>query len=80
MKIDLDSIKVCNEKEEVYNVCKAFDDHLERGRREGKAEGLKEGKAEALKNLMKNLKVSLEQAMDLLGIPLEDKEKYFPLR
>ena len=45
----------------------------------GKAEGLKEGKAEALKNLMKNLKVSLEQAMDLLGIPLGDRDKYFPL-
>ena len=70
VKIDLESIKECNKKEEVYNVCKAFDDHLERGRREGKAE--------ALKNLMKNLKVSLEQAMELLGIPVEDKEKYFP--
>ena len=70
MKIDLESIKERNKKEEVYNVCKAFDDHLERGRREGKAE--------ALKNLMKNLKVSLEQAMELLGIPVEDTEKYFP--
>ena len=81
VRIDIDKIREIKEKEEVYNVCKAFDDHLERGRREGRREGRQEGKREgmqeALKNLMENLQVSLEQAMELLGIPAEDKEKYF---
>ena len=74
VRIDIDKIREIKEKEEAYNVCKAFDDHLERGRREGR----REGRQEALKNLMENLQVSLEQAMELLGIPAEDKEKYFP--
>ena len=86
VRIDIDKIREMKEKEEVYNVCKAFDDHLERGRREGRREGRQEGKQEgkregmqeALKNLMENLQVSLEQAMELLGIPLEDRDKYFP--
>ena len=79
VRIDLDKIREMKEKEEVYNVCKAFDDHLERGRREGRREGRQEGMQEALKNLMENLQVSLEQAMELLGIPLEDRDKYFSL-
>ena len=79
VRIDIDKIREIKEKEEVYNVCKAFDDHLERGRREGRREGKREGMQEALKNLMENLQVSLEQAMELLGIPLEDRDKYFPL-
>ena len=83
VRIDIGKIREIKEKEEVYNVCKAFDDHLERGRREGRREGRQEGKREgmqeALKNLMENLQVSLEQAMELLGIPLEDRDKYFPL-
>ena len=78
VRIDIDKIREIKEKEEVYNVCKAFDDHLERGRREGRREGKREGMQEALKNLMENLQVSLEQAMELLGIPLEDRDKYFP--
>ena len=49
-------------------MCKAFDDHMERGRIEGKKE--------AVKNLMRNLSVSLEQAMELLGISPEEREKY----
>ena len=32
-----------------------------------------------LKSLMENLRISLEQAMELLGIPLEDRDKYFSL-
>ena len=40
VKIDLDKIKEKDkEGREVYNVCKAFDDYKEEGRREGKREG-----------------------------------------
>ena len=89
IRINLETIREVTEKgKEVFNVCKAFDDHMERGRREGKkegrAEGRKEGriegriegKKEDIKNLMRNLSVSLEQAMELLGISEEERDKY----
>ena len=85
IRINLETIREVTEKgKEVFNVCKAFDDHMERGRREGKkegrAEGRKEGriegKKEAVKSLMRNLSVSLEQAMELLGISEEERDKY----
>ena len=81
IRINLETIREVTEKgKEVFNVCKAFDDHMERGRREGKkegrAEGRIEGKKEAVKSLMRNLSVSLEQAMELLGISEEERDKY----
>ncbi len=77
IKVDLRTIKeVTEEGREVYNMCKAFDDHMERGRREGRIEG----RMEDIKNLMGNLSISLEQAMELLGISLEEKERYLPLK
>ena len=81
IRINLETIREVTEKgKEVFNVCKAFDDHMERGRREGKkegrAEGRIEGKKEDIKNLMRNLSVSLEQAMELLGISEEERDKY----
>ncbi|MCR5621611.1 MAG: Rpn family recombination-promoting nuclease/putative transposase, partial [Treponema sp.] len=39
-------------------------------------EGLVEGKHEDLRNLMANLSLTAEQAMDALGIPAEEREKY----
>ena len=81
IRINLETIREVTEKgKEVFNVCKAFDDHMERGRtegrKEGRAEGRIEGKKEAVKNLMRNLSVSLEQAMELLGISEEERDKY----
>ena len=81
IRINLETIREVTEKgKEVFNMCKAFDDHMERGstegRKEGRAEGRIEGKKEAVKNLMRNLSVSLEQAMELLGISEEERDKY----
>ena len=65
VKMDLDSIKAeDNEESEVYDMCKAFDDYKEEGRREGELEmALK-----LVKNLMKNKKVSFEDAVNMLRI------------
>ena len=53
------------------------------GKAEGKAEGLAEGKAEGLassiRNMMKNMGVSLEKAMDVLQIPMDERAKYAAL-
>ena len=48
----------------------------ERGRASGKAEGLKAERIDNLKKLMKNMGWSIEQAMDALGIPVGEREKY----
>ena len=43
----------------------------------GKAEGIKlgkaEGKAESVSNLMKSMNISIDEAMDFLGIAKEDR-------
>ncbi len=42
----------------------------------GEVKGAEKTMIQNIKNLMKNLKLSAEQAMDALGIPKIDKEKY----
>ena len=46
------------------------------GRAESKAEGLAEGKAESIKNLMSTMNVSIDQSMDILKTPPEERQ-YF---
>ena len=84
LKIDLDAIKVKNEEgREVYNMCKAFDDHKEAGRREGRREGKLKGEQEMalklVKNLMKTQKVSFDIAVKMLGISKNRQKELRPL-
>lgn len=63
-RIDNDSVRIIkeftkiditiNEEEGVTDVCKAWDDHLERGRREGLTEGRIEGQRDTLVSLVKD--------------------------
>ena len=46
------------------------------GKAKGKSEGLAEGKAESIKNLMSTMNVSIDQAMDILKTPPEERQ-YF---
>ena len=48
----------------------------EAGINDGRAEVLPEGKAESIKNLMSTLNVSIDQAMDILKTPPEERQ-YF---
>ena len=43
------------------------------GRAEGKAEGIAEGKAESIKNIMSTMNLSIDQAMDILKTPPEER-------
>ena len=45
-------------------------------KREGRAEGLAEGKIESIKNLMHSLHCSIDQAMDLLKTPPQERQHY----
>ena len=72
VKINWDTIKSEDEEgREVYDMCKAFDDYKEEGRREGELEmALK-----LVKNLMKSQKVSFEDAVKMLGISKSRQKK-----
>ena len=53
-----------------------YESGINDGKAKGKAEGLAEGKAESIKNLMSTMNVSIDQAMDILKTPPEERQ-YF---
>ena len=59
-------------KEGRVNMCTAIDEMRKESRNEGKDEGI----LSSLKNLMANMNLTLQQAMDALGIPAADRPKY----
>ncbi len=69
-----------DEKEEKIDMCLALQTLAQRaeekGRAEGKAEGIVEGACSNLANLMANASVSLERAMELLGISADEADFY----
>ena len=52
---------------------------LDEGRKEGRKQGRKEGLAEAIDRLVRGLGMTNDEAMDLLGIPIEERPKYLKL-
>ena len=48
----------------------------EEGRAQGRNEGLDEARLESIKNVMESFKISAQQAMAALKIPLTDQPKY----
>lgn len=76
VKINLGNIKTEDEEgREVYDMCKAFDDHKEEGRREGRREGELKMALKLVRNLMKSQKVSFEDAVKMLGISKSRQKK-----
>ncbi len=92
VKIDLNTIqKEDKNGREVYDMCQAFEDYKEDGRREGFKLGQQQGKIEGerkgrktgellalktvVRNLMKNQSVSFEEAVDMLGISKTKQKK-----
>lgn len=77
VKADLAKImKIDEQGREVYDMCQAFEDYkedgrklgLKQGRREGKREGEQEMALKMVKNLMRKQKISFEEAANILGI------------
>ena len=68
-------LKMFKQENGGVDVCKAFEDEREEGRLEGRLEG-EETLRQAISNLMKNLKMSFTQAVEALGIPKSEWEKY----
>lgn len=55
---------------------KGIEKGIEQGLAQGKAMGAEESILDALKSLMETLRLTVEQAMDALRIPSEEREKY----
>jgi predicted transposase/invertase (TIGR01784 family) len=49
---------------------------IEKGIEKGRTEGLEKGRTESIENLMKSMGVSADEAMKILLIPEEEREKY----
>ena len=47
----------------------------EEGKEVGKQEGLEAAQCDAIRNIMKSLKLSADEAMDILNIPEADRDK-----
>ena len=62
--------------ERIESMCNLSEGIWEDGKAEGVAEGRAEGVASSLANLMRTLSVPIERAMELLGIPAEERGKY----
>ena len=58
--------------EGVSQMCEIFD----QVRNEGVAQGVKQGMAQAIRSLMDTQSVRAETAMDMLGVPAGDRDKY----
>ena len=59
-----------------YNEAETMELFKEEGRAEGRQEGRKEESLSVIKNTMANANCSSDRAMELMGIPKEERGKY----
>lgn len=74
-------IKITKELEsEVLSMCNFSDGIVEecikQGLEQGLQQGMEQGLQQALRNVMDSLKLTADQAMDILKVPADDREKY----
>ncbi len=60
----------------VIEMCKIWDEIKQIGKAEGKVEGEYNSNLTSLKNIMLKLNMNLKEAMELLGIPLDEYDRY----
>ena len=61
---------MCNLSEGIY------DSGVQQGRKEGFEDGRLERNLYGIRNMMSRLQLPLEVAMDIMGVPEEEKERY----
>ena len=64
---------------EDYSMSERVKSLLEQEYEERENLGIEKGKTDSVRNLMKNLKLTAEQAMEALGIPKSEFEKYMTM-
>ena len=78
IKIDEEIRRIKEENEERVSYM-TFAMKMMEERKEGFQEGKAEGLASSLRNMMKNMGISLEKAMGVLQIPMDERAKYAAL-
>ena len=58
----------------VSRMCRIMEEMIDEGRQKGREEGRREGLLDNVKRLMANGSLSLERAMELLGIQGDDRQ------
>ena len=58
----------------VSRMCRIMEEMIDEGRQKGREEGRREGLLDNVKRLMANGSLSLEKAMELLGIQGDDRQ------
>ena len=53
----------------VLIMCRAFEEVRQEGIEQGLEQGIEMTRLNSIRNLMENLKISAQQAMDLIGVP-----------
>ncbi len=76
-KMDKEMSDMCNLSQGVME--KGIARGLAKGRAEGMAEGMAKGILSSIKGLMKNTGVSVEQAMSMMDVPEEERQKYMDM-
>ena len=72
LKSDFDIEMTDEMNEEVSIMCNLSQGILEKGLKQGREEGI----TDSLRNIMKSLKMTAEQAMEVLNIPQNEQGKY----
>ena len=67
------------EKGETVNMCKAWDDHWKSGKQAGICEGEIKGLVFSVHNLMESMNFSREKAMEVLKVPVEQRDAIIKL-
>lgn len=68
---------MCNLSDGVFR--RGMEQGMEKGLEQGMEKGIEQGAVSAIRNVMESLGVTLEQAMNILKIPSEKREKYSKL-
>ena len=59
-----------------YNEAETMELFKQDGIKEGRREGIEQNRIESIKNIMESFKVTAQQAMEALKIPVADQAKY----
>ncbi len=81
-QIEKEMERMCNLSEGIYD--SGLQQGLQRGLLQGRKEGFEDGRSQGLlernlygiRNMMSRLQLPLEVAMDIMGVPEEEKERY----
>lgn len=72
-KFDID------DDDEVINVCRAWENSLNKAKTESEARGKDSERLNSIRNVMKSLNVTVNRAMEILCIPADEQKKYISL-